>query len=103
MGPFGSWVWVLVPIVGILAMAGVQILRPLSKRLGDVLELLAADRYDRSPVGFEEVLRRLDSIDQRITRIEGSKAIGEGETPDAGPNLGPGESEQANRSRNFRL
>ena len=93
MGPFGSWVWVLVPIVGILAMAGIQILGPLSKRLGDVLELLAEDRYDRSSLGFEEVLRRLDSIEERIARIEGSKAIGKGENPEAGPNLGPGESD----------
>lgn len=93
MGPFSSWVWVLVPIVAILAGAGVQVLRPLSKRLGDVLELLAEDRSDRSSVGFEEVFRRLDSIEDRIARIEGSKVIGKGEDPEAGPSLGPGESD----------
>lgn len=92
MGPWGV-LGVLVPIVAILAMAGVQILRPISKRLGDVLELLAEERYDRSSVGSEEILRRLDSIEGRIARIEGSNAIGKGQDPEAGPSLGPGESD----------
>ena len=70
MGPWDRFVIMLVPIVFILAVAGIVILRPLSKRLGQVLELMVEDRHQNSLSDFSEILRRLDSIERRLSSIE---------------------------------
>lgn len=62
----------LIPIVFILTIGGVLILRPLSRRLGDLLEALAAEK--REGAALEPALTRLqhslDALDDRLTLLE---------------------------------
>jgi len=69
---------VLLPFVLILAVSGVIMLRPLTKRLGDLLEMMYEDRQLGPGGPIDEVLRRLDSIEGRMTRLEGEKVLGSG-------------------------
>ena len=69
---------VLVPIFFILAVSGVIVLRPLSKRLGDILELMYEDRQLASRGPVEEVLQRLGAIEERLTRLERENTLGPG-------------------------
>ena len=78
MGPWDRFVFMLVPIVLILAVTGIIILRPLSKRLGDLLEMMVRDRRLDAPHGIHEVIQRLDAIEVRIARIEGGPAVEKG-------------------------
>ncbi len=66
---------VFIPIVFILSVAGVLILRPLTKRLGTLLEAYAQDRVasrtedrqlDSMRDRFESLDRRLDVLEERM-------------------------------------
>ena len=92
MGPWDRFVIALIPIVLILAVTVVIIVRPLSKRLADLLELLIDDRDTRQAVGVEEVLERLDAIEGRIAQIEGTRASLEKGGAKESPVVGRGES-----------
>lgn len=62
---------ILVPIVFILTVGGVALLRPLSKRLGDLLEVMAEDR--KTPALTDEIHQiriHLDSIGSRLALLE---------------------------------
>jgi hypothetical protein len=93
MGPWDRFVIMLLPIVFILSITGIIILRPLSKRLGDLLELMVRDRRLDSPHGIHEVIQRLDAIEARIARIEGPNAIEKRVGPEGRSALGDGDSE----------
>lgn len=63
---------VFIPIVLILSVAGVLILRPLTKRLGTLLETYAQDRVasrteDRQ---IESLRDRFESLDRRLDVLE---------------------------------
>jgi len=94
MGPWDRFVFMLVPIVFILSVTGIIILRPLSKRLGDLLELMVQDQRNSPSTGIEQVMRRLDSIEGKIARIEGSRAIEKGVGPEGMPTLGAGDPDR---------
>ena len=68
----------LLPVVLIIAVSGVIILRPLTKRLGDLLELMYEDRQLGSGSSMDEVLRRLDGIEGRLSGMERQNRIGPG-------------------------
>ncbi len=65
-------IYALIPIVFILSVAGVMVLRPISKRLGTLLEVYGQDRLAaRSEERQIEALRdRLESLDQRLDSME---------------------------------
>jgi hypothetical protein len=62
----------VVLVVLIVTTGGVALLRPLSRRLGDLFEAMAADRRD--PVGLKDELARLrelnDIMSERLTLLE---------------------------------
>jgi len=61
----------VVGVVFILTGGGVILLRPLSRRLGDLLEAMASER--RGPALREELTRALelnDSLGERLARLE---------------------------------
>lgn len=63
---------VFIPIVFILSVAGVLILRPLSKRLGMLMEAYAQDRVasrteDRQ---LDSIRERFESLDRRLDVLE---------------------------------
>jgi hypothetical protein len=74
----------LVPIFLFMCIAGVLILRPLTKRLGLLLEALAKDRLaparsvraveeahlDQITTALERLNNRLDLVDDRLTFME---------------------------------
>ena len=65
-------IYALIPIVFILSVAGVAIFRPLSKRLGDLIEAYGQDRLageaeQRQLTGLRE---QLESLDQRMGLLE---------------------------------
>ena len=68
----------LLPVVFIVAVSGVILLRPLTKRLGDLLELMYEDRQLGSGGSLGEVLRRLDGIERRLSGMERQNKIGPG-------------------------
>jgi hypothetical protein len=92
MGPWDRFVIMLLPIIFILSITGIIILRPLSKRLGDLLELMVRDRSLDSSYGIHEVLQRLDAIEARIARIEEARGIESRLGQEARLGLGDGET-----------
>lgn len=65
-------IYALIPIIFILSVAGVIIFRPLSKRLGDLLEAYTQDRMageaeQRQLGGLRE---QLESLDRRMGLLE---------------------------------
>jgi hypothetical protein len=74
----------LIPIVLFMCLAGVLILRPVSKKLGLLLEALAKERMgqvarpaalddvqlERITVVLDRLNNRLDLVDDRITFVE---------------------------------
>lgn len=72
----------LIPIVLFLCMAGVLILRPVSKKLGLLLEALAKERLttphrtlddaqvERITAVLEQLHNRLDLVDDRVAFME---------------------------------
>ena len=58
----------IVPVVLILTVGGVAILRPLSKRLGDLLEAMAVER--RTPKLDDEIARLRHSMEHIGERLE---------------------------------
>lgn len=74
----------LIPIVLFLCIAGVLILRPVSKKLGLLLEALAKERMGQAPrparledtqieritLALDRLNNRLDLVDDRITFME---------------------------------
>jgi len=72
-------IYALIPIVAILAVAGVAIFRPLSKRLADLIDAYTKDRL----AGQEErrkvdgLREQLDGLDQRMSLLEERMAFTE--------------------------
>lgn len=93
MGPWDRLVIALVPITLILSVAGVIILRPLSRQLADLLDLLIEHRDARQDMAAQEVMQRLDAIEGRVARIESTRAVVEEGGPKGTPAVGPGESD----------
>jgi hypothetical protein len=72
----------LIPIVMFLCIAGVLVLRPISKKLGLLLEALAKERMaapqrnlddvqlDRITAALERLNNRLDLVDDRVAFME---------------------------------
>jgi hypothetical protein len=72
----------LVPIVLFLSIAGVLILRPVSKKLGLFIEALAKERtapprteladahVERITIALEQLNSRLDLVDDRVAFVE---------------------------------
>lgn len=83
-GPSEDDMEALVPIILFLTIAGVLILRPISKKLGLLLEALAKERVARATPGatfddaqmervttaLERLNNRLDLVDDRIAFME---------------------------------
>jgi len=93
MGPWDRFVIMLVPIVFIVSVSGVVLLLPLFKRLGDLLELMVEDRGVSSSAEVEDVVRRLESIEGRIARIEGSRAVERASGSEGVSAVGAGDSD----------
>lgn len=53
-----------------LAVAGVLILRPLAKRLANILELRAQEHHQRSEVSADDVAKIADALGRLTDRIE---------------------------------
>lgn len=95
---------VIVMVTGIVTTGGVLVLRPISKRLGDLLEVMTRER--RLPDRGAEMAQLRDlmqSIDSRLSLIEERQdfaeamltsgerpraALGNGAAPHAGPRRG---------------
>jgi hypothetical protein len=64
----------LIPIVFFLTVGGVLILRPITKRLGLLIEVLAKERQVRldrpDDVRFDRLGRVLEQLDARLDRME---------------------------------
>ena len=68
----------VIETVFILSVAGVIILRPLSKRLGELLELMYTERQSGLGDGVTGA-ERLHSIERRVADLEGGdRALGPG-------------------------
>ena len=59
----------LIPIVMFLSLAAVLIFRPLTTRLGSVLERKASDKLDESPQ-LERLTRVMEHLVDRMDRLE---------------------------------
>jgi hypothetical protein len=64
----------LIPIVFFLTIGGVMILRPITKRLGLLIEVLAKERQSRldrpDDARFDRLGRVLEQLDTRLDRME---------------------------------
>jgi hypothetical protein len=99
-------IYALIPIVFIIAVAGVIVLRPLSKRLGTLLEAYGQDRIaarteERQLTAIREHLesldRRLDMLEERMGFTEELVERGSGRP------LSPGEAAGAGSQPSARL
>lgn len=71
MGDLNALAGLLIPMTIILTTGGVLVLRPIAKRLGVLLELMAKEKTRQAP---SDDLRRLhqtmDTINERLSLIE---------------------------------
>lgn len=71
MGDLNALAGLLIPMTIILTTGGVLVLRPIAKRLGVLLELMAKEKTRQAPA---DDLRRLhqtmDTINERLSLIE---------------------------------
>jgi len=73
-------------VVFILTVGGVAVLRPIAKRLGDVLELYARDRHEGVSVEVQQMRDLLETMSARLQLMEDrqdftERLIGSGEIP----------------------
>lgn len=90
MGDLNALAGLLIPMTIILTTGGVLVLRPIAKRLGVLLELMAKEKTTQAPA---DDLRRLhqtmDTINERLSLIEErqdftERLIGRGNAGSAG-------------------
>lgn len=65
-------IYALIPIVFILSVAGVFIFRPITKRLGDLLEAYSKDRLagEAEQRQLTMIREQLEGLDQRLGLLE---------------------------------
>lgn len=61
---------VLVPIVLILTTGGVLVLRPIARRLGELLEVMARDRTRPPPDELRRLGTTIDTLSDRLSLVE---------------------------------
>ncbi len=60
----------IVAVVGIITVGGVVVLRPISKRIGDLLELYARDRQSGLEGEVHQLRDVVDTLNARLQLIE---------------------------------
>lgn len=85
----------LVAVVGILTGGGVLILRPISKRIGELLQLYARDRHSGLQTDVHQIRDLLETMNARLQLMEDRQDFTE-RLLGSGERSGPGGDEAAN-------
>ncbi len=60
----------LIPITIVLTTGGVLVLRPIAKRLGVLLEVMAKEKTQPPPEDLRRLHQAIDTMNERLTLIE---------------------------------
>lgn len=70
MGDLNALAGLLIPITIVLTTGGVLVLRPIAKRLGVLLEVMAKEKTRPPPEDLRRLHQAIDTMNERLSLIE---------------------------------